>query len=302
MRLVYLVGTEHVGKSVCSAATGIWTSIKGKKTLVFSMDSANSLSDLFGVGIGNLPTHIGDHLDAVAPDLVFESKKLFDKYENLFKAMFEMFELGVKPEDFGMVPGVSELIFMDRLYDHYMEGKYDVLVINSTPTALILPLLKSPEVSTEVVTRLLGMKSRWTQFFNLQESGFGDAILLDVRRLRSKAETMKNVLLNPKITTITVVLIPEKTVMSESERLIENLQDRGASVDSLIVNRVMQECECHYCRKRQEVQRSYLDKIKQNYMDKDITLLHSYGEEINGKKLMKVAEKLYGNGQLKLKI
>ncbi|HQN29972.1 MAG TPA: ArsA-related P-loop ATPase, partial [Methanothrix soehngenii] len=52
MKLIYVAGKGGVGKSVCSAATGIWASEKGLETLVFSMDPAHSLSDIFDIDLG----------------------------------------------------------------------------------------------------------------------------------------------------------------------------------------------------------------------------------------------------------
>jgi arsenite-transporting ATPase len=182
MRLVYMAGKGGVGKSVCSAATGLWASQQGNKTLAFSMDPAHSLSDILEVEIGDRPKKIAENFDAVEPDLAAEAEKFYASYRSLFRALFEMFQFEVRPQDFGVVPGVGELIFMDRLYDVYMEGNYEVVVIDSAPTALVLPLLKLPDVTTGVVTRLLGMKSRWTGIFNMLEPGFGDSIVTEVRR------------------------------------------------------------------------------------------------------------------------
>ncbi|MHC1631762.1 MAG: ArsA family ATPase [Methanotrichaceae archaeon] len=300
MRLIYMAGKGGVGKSVCSAATGLWTSSMGKKTLIFSMDPAHSLADLFEVEIGNRSTSIKENLNAIEPDISAESEKFFNNYRNLFKVIFEMFELDIKPEDFGMVPGVGELIFMDRLYDVYMESKYDIVVIDSAPTALVLPLLKLPEVTTGVVTRLLGMKSKWTRAFNMLDPGFGDAILAEVRRLRSKAETMRNALMDSEITNITVVLIPEKAAVLESERLIKTVEYHGVSVDSIIINHVMQECDCDYCMKRVHAQKSYIENLRQTYKNKRIAMLPSYGYEIKGEALGGLAKELYEKGQLQI--
>jgi len=48
---------------------------------------------------------------------------------------------------------------------------------------------------------------------NLLEKGFGDSILNEIRTMRVKAETMRNVLLDPKTASITVVTIPEKAAV-----------------------------------------------------------------------------------------
>ena len=64
MKMIYVAGKGGVGKSVCSAASAIWTARQGKETLAFSMDPAHSLSDIFDIDLGSTPKRIRDHLYA----------------------------------------------------------------------------------------------------------------------------------------------------------------------------------------------------------------------------------------------
>ena len=181
MKLIYVAGKGGVGKSVCSAASGIWTSHQGKDTLVFSMDPAHSLSDIFDIDLGSQPRKIREHLYAYEPDLAEEARGFFRRYKNIFTALFGLFEVEVKPEDFGNMPGVSELIFMDKLNDIYVEKQYDYVVIDSAPTAMVLPLLQLPSITTGFVTKVLGMRNRWMGVLDLLQPGFGDSILSEVQ-------------------------------------------------------------------------------------------------------------------------
>ncbi len=298
MRLIYVAGKGGVGKSVTSAATGIWTASKGMETLAFSMDPAHSLSDIFDREIGSQPRQISDHLYAFEPDLTEEAKGFYRRYKNMLTALFGLFEVEIKPEDFGSMPGVSELIFMDKLNDIYVEKKYDIVVIDSAPTAMVLPLLQLPSITTGFVTRVLGMRNKWIGVLNMLESGFGDSILKEVRSMRVKAETMRNALINPETATITVVTIPEKAAVMESQRLIETVESHGVHVDSIVINHVIKECDCDFCDRKKSSQTAYIDDLQKRYGDKRIAILPDYGGEVKGDFLRQVAEDLYGKGQL----
>ncbi len=295
-----MAGKGGVGKSVCSAATGIWTSGQGKRTLVFSMDPAHSLSDIFDIDIGGQPKSISDHLFAYEPDLAEEARGFFRRYRNVLTALFGLFEVEVRPEDFGNMPGVSELIFMDRLNDIFVEKSYDFVIIDSAPTAMVLPLLQLPSITTGFVTRVLGMRNKWIGVLNLLESGFGDAILKEVRTMRIKAETMRNALLDPETATITVVTIPEKAAVEESRRLIETVESHGVHVASLVINHVMQECDCGFCQRKMASQTSYIADLQTRYADKRIAVLPDYGAEVKGDGLVQVAEDLYRRGRIEI--
>jgi arsenite-transporting ATPase len=298
MKLIYMAGKGGVGKSVCSAATGIWTARQGLETLAFSMDPAHSLSDIFDQNIGGQPKRISEHLYAFEPDLTLESQSFFRRYKHILTALFGLFEVEVKPEDFGNMPGVNELIFMDKLNDIYVEKKYDVVVIDSAPTAMVLPLLQLPSITTGFVTRVLGMRNKWLGVLNLLEAGFGDSILKEVRAMRVKAETMRNALLDPETASITVVTIPEKAAVMESQRLIETVESHGVSVKAIVINHVIKECDCDFCSRKMSSQDAHIQDLRQRYGGKSIAILPDYGAEVKGDALFQVAEDLYGAGQL----
>lgn len=300
MKLIYVAGKGGVGKSVTSAATAIWTASHGKDTLAFSMDPAHSLSDIFDIEIGSQPREIRDHLYAYEPDLTEEAKSFFRRYKNILTALFGLFEVEVKPEDFGNMPGVSELIFMDKLNDIYVEGKYEFVVIDSAPTAMVLPLLQLPSITTGFVTRVLGMRNKWIGVLNLLESGFGDSILKEIRTMRLKAESMRNALIDPQIATIAVVTIPEKAAVEESRRLIETVESHGVNVSSIIINHVISECDCRFCQQKMISQTSYVQDLRTRYVDKRIAILPDYGAEVKGEGLQQVADDLYAKGQIQI--
>lgn len=295
MKLIYVAGKGGVGKSVCSAASGIWTSNQGKETLVFSMDPAHSLSDIFDIDLGSQPEKIRDHLYAYEPDLTEEAQNFFGRYKNILTALFGLFEVEVKPKDFGSMPGVSELIFMDKLHEIYVGSKYDYVVIDSAPTAMVLPLLQLPSITTGFITKVLGMRNRWMGVLDLLEPGFGNRILSEVRTMRQKAETMRNVLIDPEKASITVVTIPEKAAVEESRRLIETVESHGVTVSAVVINHVIADCDCRFCREKKASQSTYIDDLMNRYQKKEIVILPDYGGEVKGDRLFRVAEDLYRN-------
>jgi len=144
------------------------------------------------------------------------------------------------------------------------------------------------------------MRNKWIRVLNLLESGFGDSILKEIRAMRIKAETMRNALIDPKITSITVVTIPEKAAVEESRRLIETVESHGVHVDSIIINHVIRECDCQFCQNKMVSQTAYIQDLQSRYSDKRVALLPDYGAEVKGEGLWQVAQDLYGKGQLQL--
>jgi arsenite-transporting ATPase len=188
---------------------------------------------------------------------------------------------------------------MDKLYDVLLEKKYEIIVIDSAPTAMVLPLLQLPSITTGFVTRVLGVRKKWMGVLNMLESGFGDAVLNEVRAMRMKAETMRTVLIDPKVATITVVTIPEKAAVMESRRLIQTVESHGVNITSIVINHVMGTgCQCGYCLHKRESQISYIDALKKDYNHKLVATLPDYAGEVKGTGLEQVVRDLYEKGQL----
>ncbi len=282
-----------MGKSVCSAASAIWTARQGKETLAFSMDPAHSLSDIFDIDLGSTPKRIRDHLYAYEPDLADEARSFFRRYKSILSALFGLFEVEVRPEDFAHMPGVAELIFMDKLNDIYVQNKYDWTIVDSAPTAMVLPLLQLPSVTTGFITRVLGMRSRWMGVLDMLEPGFGERILSEARAMRGKSETMRNALLDPQTSSITAVTIPEKAAVEETRRLIDTVQSHGVVVSTIVINHVIQNCDCRFCREKAASQAGYISDMRSLYRGKRMVVLPDYGAEVKGEGLLQVAEDLY---------
>jgi arsenite-transporting ATPase len=293
MKMIYVAGKGGVGKSVCSAASAIWTARQGKETLAFSMDPAHSLSDIFDIDLGSTPKRIRDHLYAYEPDLADEARSFFRRYKSILSALFGLFEVEVRPEDFAHMPGVAELIFMDKLNDIYVQNKYDWTIVDSAPTAMVLPLLQLPSVTTGFITRVLGMRSRWMGVLDMLEPGFGERILSEARAMRGKSETMRNALLDPQTSSITAVTIPEKAAVEETRRLIDTVQSHGVVVSTIVINHVIQNCDCRFCREKAASQAGYISDMQSLYRGKRMVVLPDYGAEVKGEGLLQVAEDLY---------
>jgi arsenite-transporting ATPase len=144
------------------------------------------------------------------------------------------------------------------------------------------------------------MRNRWMGVLDLLQPGFSDCILSEVRTMRLKAETMRSALLDPDTASITVVTIPEKAAVEESRRLIETVESHGVAVSSIVINHVIRDCDCHFCREKKTSQSSYIQELRDRYREKRIVVLPDYGGEVLGDGLLQVAEDLYRKGEMKI--
>jgi anion-transporting ArsA/GET3 family ATPase len=161
-RILVCCGTGGVGKTTLSAALAIRGAQLGKKTLVITMDPAKRLStSLGGIALGDEPTALTERLHSIqkanSPQtdgelwaVVPNTQKTFEKlvqdlgFEGgsaeriLSNPIFKIFA-----REFS---GTNEYMAMQKLYAHYKNGKFDLIILDTPPSRNTLDFLRAPQL------------------------------------------------------------------------------------------------------------------------------------------------------------
>jgi anion-transporting ArsA/GET3 family ATPase len=150
-KLIVCVGSGGVGKTTSSAALGIAAARMGKKAIVITIDPARRLAQALGVSsLTHVPSaldaafcapgscdammlHAGEALDA------FVAKLLPDEARR--KRLFENRLYQVVARQLG---GTHEYMAVERLHAFVRESDYDIVVLDTPPTANALQFLDAP--------------------------------------------------------------------------------------------------------------------------------------------------------------
>lgn len=225
MRILLFTGKGGVGKTTLAAATGAALAGRGRKTLVVSTDPAHSLGDAFGHPLGAEPSEVDALLSAVQID----SRTLVDTTWHELRAELRTTLSGagldtLDAEELTVLPGVDELLALSEVRRLAEHGPWDTIVVDCGPTAETLRLLALPEAVSGYLTRVFGRRGRVTE---------------SVRRLGNHLDGLRALLTEPSVTTVRLVLTPERVVVAEARRTLSSLALRGIAVDGLIANRLM---------------------------------------------------------------
>ncbi|HEY3471980.1 MAG TPA: ArsA family ATPase [Amycolatopsis sp.] len=223
MRILLFTGKGGVGKTTLAAATGAALAARGRKTLVVSTDPAHSLGDAFGHPLGAEPSEVDALLSAVQVD----SRTLVDTSWHRLRAELQAALSGagldtLDAEELTVLPGVDELLALTEVRRLAEEGRWDTIVVDCGPTAETLRLLALPEAVSGYLSRV-----------------FGRRVTESVRRLGAHLDGLRALLTEPSVTTVRLVLTPERVVVAEARRTLSSLALRGIAVDGLIANRLM---------------------------------------------------------------
>ncbi|MBE1497150.1 arsenite-transporting ATPase [Amycolatopsis lexingtonensis] len=286
MRILLFTGKGGVGKTTLAAATGAALAARGRKTLVVSTDPAHSLGDAFGHTLGAEPSEVDALLSAVQID----SRTLVDTTWHRLRAELQAALAGagldtLDAEELTVLPGVDELLALTEVRRLAEEGPWETIVVDCGPTAETLRLLALPEAVSGYLTRV-----------------FGRRVTDSVRRLGVHLDGLRALLTEPSVTTVRLVLTPERVVVAEARRTLSSLALRGIAVDGLIANRLMpapgfwRGGAASWLRTRRTQQDAVLAELSGAGFERVSRVEHRAVEPVGLPALLEIAAELYRDG------
>jgi len=302
----FFSGKGGVGKTSCAAATALYFSKKGKKTLVISIDPAHSLGDSFSVKIGGEVKKLANNLYAVEIDPVKAMEEYKDKLSPHLEKMDYLKGFGLE-ETFdiaGMTPGIDEVAAFDKFLKYMQNKEYDIIIFDTAPTGHALRFLSLPDVLESWVGKLIKMRMKMAAitgiikkilpFGEKTDESFGAK---ELEAMKSRILEAKKILSDPKRTHFNIVLIPEAMSILESERSLKSLAEYKIPVETVIINNIMpQNTSCAFCSERRKQQLKRVSEIEKAFKNVDIKKLDLLSKEVRGFEMLeKVGSTLYKN-------
>jgi len=304
MRVLLYTGKGGVGKTSVSAATALKCAELGYRTLVMSTDPAHSLADSFAMPIKSEPTPLSENLWGLEIDPFREIEENWATVKDYLSTLFASQGVDdIVAEELSISPGMDELFSLLKIRQFYERDAYDVIVVDCAPTGATLRLLHFPDMIGWYMRRLfhverkvVGTIRRFTdEIFSVPLPG--DEVYDTVERLYKRVSDMKAVLADPKITSIRLVLNPEKMVIEETRRAYTYLNLFGFVCDAVIANKVLpQEVTDEYFAEWKASQQRYLEEVEASFGALPIFKVRLYEREVVGiDALRQMANDIYGD-------
>ena len=302
-RILLFTGKGGVGKTTCAAATALRAAELGYRTLVLSSDPAHSLADALDRPLGPEPELIAPNLWAQEVDLYYSMKKYWGNVRELMLTVFRWQGVdAVAAEEMAALPGMNEGSVLLWLEQFYRSGDYDLIVVDSAPTGETLTLLTLPQATQWWVSKAFPFQKTAikTAGFALRKT---TGIPLDkgyeeLNRLFDKLRSIQDVLGNSDVSSVRLVMNPEKMVIEEAKRAYTYLQLYGYGVDAVVVNRVLPESGAgEVFGPYLQAQKKYLKEIDDSFAPLPILRVPHGGREVFGLELLRdIGKTLYGEG------
>ncbi|HEY6566583.1 MAG TPA: ArsA family ATPase [Actinomycetota bacterium] len=303
MRVVLFTGKGGVGKTTVAASTAVRSASGGARTLIMSTDPAHSLGDSFEVEIGSQPTLISDRLWAQQIDA---QDRLEDNWREIQDYFIQLMNWAgtetIQAEELTVIPGLDEIFALIDVKTNVESGDYDMLVVDCAPTAETLRLLSLPEVMNWYIERIFPVERKVVRAVRPIVSKMttlpiaGDKVFAAVERLHRNLDDVKTILTDEKVSSVRLVVNPEKMVIAEARRTYTYLGLFGYRVDAVVVNRIIpEEVNDPYFGKWKDIQAEHLATVAESFEPVPILRARLFDREMVGVSLLEeMATEVYG--------
>ncbi|OLR95157.1 ArsA family ATPase [Actinokineospora bangkokensis] len=234
MRILLFTGKGGVGKTTLAAATAARLAARGTKTLVVSTDPAHSLADAYATPLGPEPSEVDHALHAAHVDARVLADRSWPTLRAALRWVLDRTGLdALDAEELTVLPGVDELLALTEVARLAAEGPWEVVVVDCGPTAETLRLLSLPEAVSGYLDRAFGGVA------GVLAGGEVRAVAGSLRTLAEHLSGLRALLTDPAVTSVRLVLTPERLVVAETRRTLGALALRGVHVDALVANRLV---------------------------------------------------------------
>lgn len=268
-KIFMYTGKGGVGKSTLASSTALLSAKKNIETILISIDSAHSLSDIFSIKIGNTLTKVRDGLTVIEFD---SSKILEEEFPSIKASLANEF----RKVDFSKIsynssydmPFVVNILSLLKILDIYENYDFENIVVDCPASASTFAYLKIPEMLSWYLEKFFGVGkgiirtlrpiSKYKYQINLPDKEALDNLEITYQRLKK----LENLLKDKTISTIRLVGLAEKMVIEESKRDFAYLSLFDYNVDGYFVNRLFADENVDFIKKRIQIQNKRLEEIE----------------------------------------
>ena len=303
MRIILFTGKGGVGKTTIASATALSIASSGTKTLLMSTDPAHSLGDCFDIDLGPRPTEVAPNLWAEQIDPQQRLEENWREIQQHAIAVLNWAGLAeVEAEELAVIPGLDELFALADVKSHHDEGPWDVVIVDCAPTGETLRLLSLPDIIHWYMERIFPVERRVMGALRPVARRVtslplpDDSVYEAVRRFYDRLDGVRQILTDGDVTSVRLVVNPERMVIAEARRTFTYLNLFGYRVDAVVVNRILpEEITDPYFDRWKEIQKDHLDAIQASFSPLPLLPARLRDDEIVGAdRLLEFGSELYG--------
>jgi arsenite-transporting ATPase len=288
-KIVIFGGKGGVGKTTAAAAyaLALAKANRDEKLLIFSTDPAHSLSDSFGeAGLPNL-----DVME-IDPGKWFEELK--QRYrswtDELFASLSGGSRMEIKFDREAMrelveltPPGIDEIAALGTISDLLDLERYQTLILDTAPTGHLIRFLELPQVALSWIRTFIKLLLKYKDVMR------ADEVAEELVALSKSIKKVIALLSDPERCEFVGVAIPERMSLEETSDLAKSLEKLKVPLKRLLINGVVPENACRFCRTRRKMQEEVIGEFQRKFRRRSVEIFVAPQQphEITGPKALR---------------
>ncbi len=260
-KYLFFGGKGGVGKTTLATATAVWFADHGYRTTIVSTDPTVSLSAMFSQPIGgadrvpirHVPNLCGLNINPHDAKGVFQGR--------LNNVMGQM--TGTFGSDMVSTPCAEEMATFDQFVTFLESPDSDVIVFDTAPTGKSLRELAMPFDWASFLQKQIQEGQKLASLMHMDQD-----TLTDLEHDKQRYDHALAVMGDRASTVFSLVLLPERLPIEETQSAMTGLDRLGIPVQALVINQcILPEVidDNRFLAARATLQRRYLDEIDSRF-------------------------------------
>lgn len=297
-KIVIFGGKGGVGKTTAAAAYALaLAKAKPKeKLLLFSTDPAHSLSDSFDEEIGESKKSVAglQNLDGMEIDPGKWFEELKQRYrswtDELFASLAGGSRMEIKFDREAMrelveltPPGIDEIAALGTISDLLDDERYQTLILDTAPTGHLIRFLELPQVALSWIRTFIKLLLKYKDVMH------ADQVAEELVALSKSIKKVIALLTDPERCEFVGVTIPERMSLEETSDLAKSLQNLKVPLKRLLINGLVPENDCKFCRSRRKMQEQVIGEFRAKFRRRAVEIFVAPQQpyEIRGAKALR---------------
>lgn len=266
-RVLLCMGPGGVGKTTVSAALGLAAARAGRRVIVVTIDPSKRLAQALGLdpSLGSTPGSIVP-VEPGLDCLLLDTKRVFDDLVQAYSpspaAARAMLDNPIYQATATNLSGGVEYAATSRVHMLHEEAAYDLIVLDTPPTANAIEFLDAQDRIREVIANPAARFLAGTGRIGMKFLGLGGGVLIRTLEsmgggsfltqlgvfLRDFSAVLKEFerragdvarLVSSEVTGTIITTAPTEFSLREAEGFIDEVLEREMRLDGIVLNRVL---------------------------------------------------------------
>jgi arsenite-transporting ATPase len=264
-KFLFFGGKGGVGKTTMAAATASWLADQGYNTLIVATDPTVSLSSIYEQDIGETDLTVIDKQENLC-GLNINPKKAMGVFQKRMNNMMEGFSTLFGSELLS-TPCTEEIAAFDQFVSYMADTEHDKVVFDTAPTGHTLRELSMPFDWSGYISNQIESRKEMSELMGFI---YDENMINDLKAEKDRYDAAVRGLSDQTISAFSLVLLPEKLPVDETERAVLDLDTFGIKVPAIIINEVIPKEVLKgnwFLERRRATQEKYLEVIETKFKD-----------------------------------